>query len=133
MATINALVQTYVANEKSYPGGSVIIEEGSTGNWIYIVLEGQVKIKKRTPKGTVTMDTLKVGDVFGEMVLLKQQEGRTASVVADGQVRIGTLDTDRIIFDFESLSPQLKSLIRALILRLEETTQKAVALAVDLG
>lgn len=133
MSTIDALVHTYVASEKAYSGGSVIIEEGSTGNWIYIVLEGQVKIKKATHKGTVTMDTLKVGDVFGEMVLLKQQEGRTASVVADGQALIGTLDTDRIIFDFESLSPQLKSLVRSLILRLEETTQKAVTLAVDLG
>ena len=49
----------YISEVKKYADGDVIIEEGSFGSWIYVVLEGSVKVKKRTAKGMVTIDTLK--------------------------------------------------------------------------
>lgn len=55
---------------------------------------------------------------------------RTASVVADGQVKLGVIDKDRLEKEYEALSPQLKSLVRTMVLRLEETTKKASLLAV---
>jgi CRP/FNR family cyclic AMP-dependent transcriptional regulator len=129
---IDQIVFGYIANEELFPDKSVIIEEGSKGDWIYIVLEGQVKVKKRTPKGMVTLDTLKRGDIFGEMVLLEQRMGaRTASVVAEGPTKVGVLDTERIVNDYESLSPQLKGLMRSLILRLKETTHRVSVMAAE--
>ncbi|MBW1682325.1 MAG: cyclic nucleotide-binding domain-containing protein [Deltaproteobacteria bacterium] len=124
------LLLGYIASEETYEDRTVIIEEGSKGEWIFVVLEGRVKVKKKTEKGKVTLDTLKEGDIFGEMVLLEQRKGvRTASVVADGRVRVGVLDTQRVVRDYESLSPQLKDLIRTLIVRLKETTARVSAMA----
>jgi CRP-like cAMP-binding protein len=40
----------YLASEFTCQDGSVIIEEGSKGDWIYVLLEGYAKVKKRTPK-----------------------------------------------------------------------------------
>jgi CRP-like cAMP-binding protein len=129
---INQLVYGYVANEENYPDKAVIISEGAKGDWVYVVLEGQVKVKKTTPKGMVTIDTLKEGAIFGEMVLLeKADQIRTASVIAEGQVRVGVLDTERLVKDYESISPQLQGLMRSLIGRLRETTTKVSMLAVD--
>ena len=115
----------YISSEEDYPDKAVIIDEGSKGDWIYIVLEGQAKVKKRTAKTTVTLDILKKGEIFGEMVLLKQSDGvRTASVVADGPVKVGVLDTNLVIKDYDDLTPQLRRLIRSLVFRLEETSKR---------
>ncbi len=122
--TIDGLVYGYVASEEVYPDKAVIIEEGSKGDWVYLILEGSAKVRKRTRKGVVTLDTLSEGDIFGEMVLLETgQELRSASVVAaGGLVRLGVLDSERLVKDYGTLSPQLRALMRSLIRRLKETT-----------
>jgi len=129
---VDQLVYAYVANEEEYPDKTVVIEEGSKGDWVYLVLEGQLRVKKKTAKGNVTVYTLKEGDILGELLLLEPGKGvRTASVIADGPVRLGVLDTSHLVRDYDTISPQLKGLIRSLIQRLEETTDKVCALAVE--
>ena len=129
---IDSSISEYILREEIFEPDSIILREGKRGDWIFILLEGRLKIKKRTGKGMITVDTLREGAVVGEMVMLKSGEGlRTASVVADGRVRLGILDKERLQEEYESLSPQLRSLIKTLALRLEETTRKASFLAVD--
>ena len=106
---IDQLLYVYVLSEEDYPANAVVVREGSKGEWIYIVLEGKVKIKKNTPKGMVTIGTLKEGDIIGEMALFETvvaDRTRTASAIADGPVKVGVLDTNRLLKDFESISPQ---------------------------
>lgn len=129
---IDNYILSYVVQEEKYNHGEAIIREGSSGDWVYLVLEGTVKIKKNTPKGMVTIHTLTEGHVFGEVIMWRSGKGlRTASVIADTDVKVGVLDTDRLMKDYESISPRLKSLFRSLVQRLIDTTDKAVILAVD--
>ena len=130
--TIENFLYPYISQEEDYEKGAVIIKEGSRGKWAYLILDGTVKVKKRTPKGVVTIDSLTEGDIFGEMILWLSAEGtRTASVIADTNVRLGVLDTELFMKEYESISPRLKSLIGSLIQRLASTTQRAVKLAID--
>jgi len=123
-------IRGYIVKEEVFEPNSTIIQEGKRGDWVYIILKGRVKVKKCVQRKTVTIDTLEEGDVVGEMVMFKESGGlRTASVIADGEVRMGILDRERLEMEYELLSPQLKSLIRNLVLRLEETTRKASLLA----
>ena len=84
-------LHSYVVEETTYSDREVIIEEGSKGSWIYVILEGIAKVKKRTPKGMVTVDILREGEVFGEITFLEAgMSTRSASVIAaDGEVREG--------------------------------------------
>ncbi|MCF8145993.1 MAG: cyclic nucleotide-binding domain-containing protein [Deltaproteobacteria bacterium] len=129
---IMPFMQMYLSTEETYESGDIIIEEGSRGNWVYVVLAGQVKVTKRTEVGIVTMDTLKQGAVFGEMAMLgKFMDGRSASVIAaDGPVKLGVLNFELLRRDYDSLSPQLKLLIDALIVRLKECNERAAAFVV---
>ena len=136
--SIKSFVYAYIVNEEEYPDKTVIIEENSKGDWVYLILKGKARVKKKTPKRFVTVDTLKEGDIFGEMALLEIESvgpfeetrgRRTASIVADGPVKVGVLDKQRLLTEFESLSPQLKELIKSLVSRLENTTRKAALLA----
>ncbi|MBN1276175.1 MAG: cyclic nucleotide-binding domain-containing protein [Deltaproteobacteria bacterium] len=128
---IDQRIYGYIAREETFPDKTVIIEEGSLGRWVFIILEGQVKVNKRTPKGLVTIDILKQGATFGESEFFeKGNEVRTISVIADGSVRLGLLDSDQLVKDYESISPQIKGLVRALIRELRHTTDNVVAMAV---
>ncbi len=130
---IENFLYTYISNEEEYAKGDTIIKEGSKGDWVYVILEGTVKVKKMSSKGMVTINTLSEGEIFGEMILWRAGKGlRTATVIAETDVKVGLLDTEMLVKEYESVSPRLKSLIGSLISRLSKTTQKAVKLAVSL-
>ncbi len=127
-------IEAYVAKEEEHPDGGVIVKEESSGDWVYVILRGRVKVKKMCTKGLVTVGTLKEGEIFGEMAFfMYPQKIRSASIVADGPVRVGVLDSDLLMRELASVSPRLRSLIRSLMMRLKETTEKAVDLVNESG
>jgi len=126
---VHPTIHAYVAGEEFYPDGSVVIEEGTVGDWVYVILEGSVKVRKKTPKGLVTVDTLKDGDVFGEMGFLEGgKRVRSASVVASGDVWVGILDGEKLTRDFEEMPSNLRALIRSLVVKLREITATVCSL-----
>ena len=129
--TINQSIYGYLVKEERYENNDYIIKEGTSGDWIYVILEGKVRINKITPRGQVTLNTLQEGNIFGEKVMWKAGQGpRSTSAIASGPVKVGILDTERLTSDYEAISPKIKSLMKSLMARLEDTTRKAVNLAV---
>lgn len=128
--SMHPALHSYIVEETTHSDRDVIMEEGSRGSWIYVILEGSAKVKKRTPKGMVTIDTLREGEVFGEMAFLQGgMSTRSASVIAaEGQVRVGLLDTEKLINDYEAVPSELKVLIRSLMLKLRNTTSKVCSI-----
>jgi hypothetical protein len=56
---------------------------------------------------------------------------RSASVIAaDGEVRVGLLDTQKLIDDYEAVPSELKTLIRSLMQKLRNTTSKVCSIIV---
>ena len=129
---IDSFLYPYISHEEKYEKGHTLIKEGTQGDWVYLILEGTVKVKKMTAKGLVTVDTLMEGEIFGEMVLWQLGKvSRTASVIAETNVKVALLDTQLLLKEYESISPSLKTLFESLMHRLAITTQKAVRLATD--
>ena len=130
-----SLISTYLTHEATYKPGEVIIEEGNTDDWVYILLEGKVKVTKRTPVGRLTLAVLQKGSVFGEMEFFgKALKARCASVIAaDDDVRVGVLHAQRLTEDYESLSLELRMLIETLIMELKGANEEAVDLIATAG
>jgi len=129
--TVNSQVLGYIVSEERFSDKTVIITEGSIGEWVYVILEGRVKIKKQTSRGLLTVDTLSEGNFIGEMAMLKQSDSkRSASAVADGPVVLGVLDSVRLLQEWEAQPARIKKLISNLIQNLEETTKKAADMIV---
>ena len=126
-------LHSYIVEETAYSDGDVIIEEGSKGSWVYVILEGSAKVKKRTPRGMITIDILREGEVFGEMVFLEGGKSpRSASIIAaEGQVKVGLFDTQKLIDDYEAVPSELKTLIGSLMLKLRNTTSKVCSIIVS--
>ena len=66
---------------------SVIFAEGSPGDYLYVLLEGEVTV---SIKGTDVWQ-LRAGEIFGEMALIDHQP-RSASAIARTSVRAVRVD-----------------------------------------
>ncbi|MBI2307614.1 MAG: cyclic nucleotide-binding domain-containing protein [Rhodocyclales bacterium] len=76
------LLQLLEAAEKcTFGGGETILREGSTGAWLYVIIDGTVAVQKSAGGLAAELAELHAGDSFGEMSLV-DHELRSASVVA---------------------------------------------------
>jgi CRP-like cAMP-binding protein len=80
---------------KVYRDGEVIFKEGDSGEVMYVIQAGRVRIKKDGPSGEITLGTLESGEIFGEMALFDRMP-RSATAVASGDARILTVDRKKL-------------------------------------
>jgi CRP-like cAMP-binding protein len=81
---------------KTFAPGELIVEEGHTGNGLYVIVSGNVEVVKALGTDNQrVVATRGSGEVFGEMALLGEWP-RTASVRALDQVEC--LGIDRWVF-----------------------------------
>jgi signal transduction histidine kinase len=74
------LEQLYrMAETVSIPAGDLVFEEGSLGDALYVVLDGELEVSKRQSGQDVVLAVRRAGEFIGEMSLLEQAP-RSASV-----------------------------------------------------
>jgi len=78
---------------QEFQSGATVFEEGTTGDLMYVVLDGELEI--RTAAGFV--DAIGPGDIVGEMALI-DSEPRSATLVAKSDCRIVPVDKKRFNF-----------------------------------
>ena len=71
------------------PDGTVIIEQDSLGQALYLLKEGSATVRRRDPESGAQLDlaTLGRGELFGEMSLIDDHLA-SAEVVASGSVEL---------------------------------------------
>ena len=82
-----------------FPAGTVVLEEGSEGDALYVVTRGELEVRTKGAAGEpVRLGTLEVGDFFGEIALLTGRP-RAATVAArsDAECLRITRDTWRVL------------------------------------
>lgn len=79
-----------------YPAGTVVFREGDSGQEMFVIQTGKVKIAKNIRGTEKVLDTLEPGEFFGEMALINQKpRSATATVVAEAKLLVldpGTFD-----------------------------------------
>lgn len=76
---------------KLHHAGEVIMQQGESGDCMYVVQSGQVEVTRHEGGKESRLAVLGEGDVFGEMALF-EHERRSATVRALGDARILTID-----------------------------------------
>ncbi|HWR57530.1 MAG TPA: cyclic nucleotide-binding domain-containing protein [Thermodesulfovibrionales bacterium] len=90
---------------KIYSDGEVIFKEGETGNVMYVIQSGKIKIIKKVESEEIAIATLHTGEIFGEMALFDRLP-RSASAIADGNARVLSVDKKKL-FSTISRDPTL--------------------------
>jgi len=78
---------------KDFPAGAVIFEEGSQGEEMFGVMEGEVEVRMRG--GLIRK--LGPDDTFGEMSIIDSSP-RSASAVAASDVKLAVIDKRTFLF-----------------------------------
>lgn len=76
---------------KTYKPGDIIVAQGDTGDCMYVIQEGEAEVLCDQDGVSVVVDTMKAGDLFGEMAIL-EHTARSATVRARSSVRALTID-----------------------------------------
>jgi CRP/FNR family cyclic AMP-dependent transcriptional regulator len=110
----------YQKYSKSFEPGQVIFKEGEPGSELFIIIEGEVEIRKRTSASTSkTLITFHKGDIFGEMALV---EGKPRSATAIAAKPCRMLVMNEVLLDsmLENNPDFAKKMIRILAERIRK-------------
>jgi uncharacterized protein (TIGR02266 family) len=113
-----------IASEETYKDGQVILEEGSSGDWVYVVLSGSVEISKTIGGRNFIITALEPGEVFGELGYLGAMK-RTATARAIGETTVGVIDRTFLDQEFNKLSGPFRSILVAVVKRFRNLIDRA--------
>ena len=114
-----------IASYETYQDGQVIFKEGSNGDWIYVVEEGEVEISKNVSGQKIVIETLKENDIFGEISYIDKTP-RSATATAKGTAVVGIIDRDFFDAEFNKISADFQQVFKTVAFRLRKTTQESV-------
>jgi CRP-like cAMP-binding protein len=110
------------AIEEKYKDGDIIFEEGSSGDWIYVIESGAVEISKIMHGEKEVLLELGPGEIMGELGFITKMP-RTATATAVGNTTVGIIDPISFEREFNRLSPDFQAVLISLATRLKETTE----------
>jgi CRP-like cAMP-binding protein len=110
---------------EEFKNGDTIIEEGTSGDCLYIIREGSVEVTAKKQGKQVHLANLRSGDFFGEVALLKLTK-RTATVRAKENCDILRLDPESFYWITKQY-PQIEKTLKTLAQKRTEQTLRAVA------
>jgi CRP/FNR family cyclic AMP-dependent transcriptional regulator len=114
-----------IATEETFQDGQVIFEEGSSGDWVYVIDSGAVELSKKVNYEKIVIEVLGPGDIFGELAFIAHVP-RTATARSIGKTTIGIIDRDFLDQEYNKLSQYFQAILRTLALRLKKTTEAVV-------
>jgi CRP-like cAMP-binding protein len=105
--------------EKEYEQGTVIFNEGETGDCMYIIHQGSIRIHK----GKTTLAVLKKTEVFGELSLL-DTDTRSATATAESDCVLFKIDQEPFYELLDERPEVAKGFIKILCQRLRIMNEK---------
>lgn len=124
------LLATFSSEEK-FRSGSAIFREGESGDTLYIVMDGSVRISKFIPgAGEEALAILRRGEFFGEMALIDAEPRSADAIAHEGEATVLAIDRGTL-HEILSMDPAaslqfLNLLCRLISRRLREIDEKLV-------
>lgn len=103
-----------------------MIRQGDDVQRVFTILNGEAHIVRKTNEGLVYLMTLGKGDFIGRIPFFNiDHEPASASVFASEDLKLGILDTEKLIEEYNKLSITVKNIIEYTTICLSATTTKA--------
>jgi uncharacterized protein (TIGR02266 family) len=112
-------------SEETHQDGHALIKDGTSGNWLYVVLSGAVEISKTIDGKKYVIDVLRPGEIFGEVGFIGGKK-RTATATTIGQTVIGVVDRTSLDAEFNNLSSDFRAILQAMANRFEKMVNRVV-------
>jgi len=107
---------------RDYPVGTVLFEEGQPGDFMYVVQQGEVEIRRQVGEIERVLAVLSSGEFFGEMAILNARPRSATAVVRT--------DASLLVIEGKTFEAMLRArpeiairIIKSLATRLESANQ----------
>lgn len=119
--------------ERAYPPGGVVVEEGTPGRELFVIAEGSAEVLKRASDGqSIRLARLEAGACFGEMALVGIMK-RSATVRATAPLRVLVLPWAQIVALSHTNAPLFTMLVMNLARDLCRRLQATDVLLAEFG
>ena len=112
-----------IVSEETYGDDQIIFKEGSSGDWVYVVLSGSVEVSKTIGGKKFIMGLLRPDEVFGELAFFGRIK-RMATARAIGKTNVGILDRTSLDVEFNGLSADFRAILVAFAKRFENSMNR---------
>ena len=114
-----------VCRNQEFVSGEYVFKEGESGNRLYLIVEGEVRISRTIPgSGEEALAVLKPGSLFGEMAVFDRSE-RSTDAISNGGTKCLTIARSdfELLLDFnrDIAYKVLWACVRLLSVRLRST------------
>ena len=114
-----------VCRNQEFVSGEYVFKEGESGNRLYLIVEGEVRISRTIPgSGEEALAILKPGSLFGEMAVFDRSE-RSTDAISNGGTKCLTIARSdfELLLDFnrDIAYKVLWACVRLLSVRLRST------------
>jgi CRP-like cAMP-binding protein len=110
-------------NRAEFAAGTEIFHEGQDADAAFLVLDGQVEVRKRSEDGHKVVATLANGDVLGEMALFGG-DVRSADAVAVTDTKVFRLSRADFEGRLASTDTVIRRMVAILVQRLRDATEE---------
>jgi EAL domain-containing protein (putative c-di-GMP-specific phosphodiesterase class I) len=104
---------------RDYGKNEIILREGDTGDWAYLIESGQVLVFVTKDGEEVPLKILGKGEIFGEMSMIDNSV-RSASCRTLTEVRLVAVTQEQLLDRIQAADPVVRLLMRAFLDRLRE-------------
>lgn len=95
------------ANLEHYEPGDALVRQGDLGETMYVIIDGDLEVRRGPEHQKTLLAKLGVGDIFGEIALVSRSR-RTADVIAASPTRVLALDWNTLL-NLQRFAPFLSS------------------------
>jgi len=111
-------------DKKLFPDGSMLMQEGESGDEAYLILNGKVEVFIEKNNQKIVLATLHSGDVIGEMTLISREKvTRSASVQAVEDTEAAVLTKNVVAQNLKKLPRYMEKIVSTLTDRLRTANQ----------
>jgi CRP-like cAMP-binding protein len=104
------------------PAGAELFAEGSLGDRVYIIKEGEIEILKATSEGQIPLAIRQTGEVIGEMALL-HQVARMASALARTDSLLLAISQEQFNHLLDTSPSAARAILHTVMPRWQETEE----------
>lgn len=115
-----------LASEEHYSDGQIIFKEGNPGDWVCVILAGEVEIYRMVNGEKINIARLKAGEMFGELGFLGGIK-RTATAASLGETTIGIIDRTFLDKEFNKIHGYFRSILQTVVERFKQMIDDKVS------
>ena len=116
----------HISAEENYHDAQIIFKEGSSGDWVYVILSGAVEIYRVVKGRKFIITVLKPDEMFGELGVLGGIK-RTATARAIGETTLGIIDRDFLDKEFNQIHGYFRAILQTVVDRFKQMIDDKVS------